>query len=152
MHPLLELTNHKKADYFALPPSGHLYAYPGEMPEGEQAAFAADTERDAALLNTSATVHWEWFGTWQRAIEHFMPRYCGTSGDRSGGDKTAVVRSLFPVNVPFLFPMPEGHFPPGEHYRLIDSPTTTTTTTTTPSTVPTPRVASTAPTTRRTPA
>ena len=45
-------------DSFALPPSGHLYAYPGMMPDEAQAAFAERTERRRCrTLDTSAVVH-----------------------------------------------------------------------------------------------
>ncbi len=47
------------ADAFVLPPSGHLYSYPGMMEARDQAAYVAATEADAMLLNTSGTVEWE---------------------------------------------------------------------------------------------
>ena len=72
----------------------------------------ANTERDCELLSTSTSVHWEWFSTWNRSIANFMPQYAAKH----------VVQGLFAVNVPFLFPMPEGHFEKGEHYRILDSP------------------------------
>ena len=33
-------------DWFVLPPSGHLYAYPSLMSDADQAAFVAATEAD----------------------------------------------------------------------------------------------------------
>jgi hypothetical protein len=44
-------------DWFILPPSGDLYAYPGMMPAEPQAAFVKNTERDCLLMDTSATVY-----------------------------------------------------------------------------------------------
>ena len=48
-------------DYFALPPSGHLYAYPSSMPDTDQDRFVAATEKDARVLGVTGTVHWDWF-------------------------------------------------------------------------------------------
>lgn len=56
-------------DYFVLPPSGDLYSYPGQMQPTDQAQFVANTERDCLLMNTSATVEWEWQGTWEQAVK-----------------------------------------------------------------------------------
>ena len=82
------------ADYFTLPPSGDLYAYPGMMPADMQASFVADTERDAALMDLSSSVSWEFLGYWEAAIKHYFPRY-GAKG---------VVRGFFAVNVPYMLP------------------------------------------------
>lgn len=87
-------------DYFVLPPSGYLYSYPGEMEPADQARFVAETERVSHLLNTSASVEWEFFGTWRHAIETYLPRYSANN----------VVRGFFPVNVPFLLPIEPGIF------------------------------------------
>ena len=51
-------------DWFVLPPSGDLYAYPGLMPADIQKNFVAATEKDCVLMDTTASVAWEWFGTW----------------------------------------------------------------------------------------
>lgn len=64
------------------------------MGDADQAAFVAATERDCALLNTSATVAWEMAGSWPHALASYFPRY-GARG---------VVRSCFAVNVPYLLP------------------------------------------------
>ena len=82
------------ADYFTLPPSGDLYAYPGMMPADMQAHFVANTERDATLMDLSSSVAWEWVGYWESAIKHYFPRY-GAKG---------TVRGFFAVNVPYLLP------------------------------------------------
>lgn len=50
-------------DYFALPPSGHLYAYPSSLAEDAQDRFVAATETDACVLDVAGTVHWDWAGT-----------------------------------------------------------------------------------------
>lgn len=81
------------ADYFALPPSGHLYAYPTSMPEAEQDRFAAATESDARILGATSVVHWDYFGTWNDAEALFLPKYA-----RAGG----AIRSVVPVNVPYF--------------------------------------------------
>lgn len=82
-------------DYFLLPPSGHLYAYPSSMEKTVRDQFMASTEADARLLGTSSTVHWDWFTTWQFAIDTVLPNYA----------KLGDIEGVFPVNVPFLFPI-----------------------------------------------
>lgn len=82
-------------DWFVLPPSGDTYSYPGEMDDADQAAFVRNTERDCELMSASASVHWEWTLTWERAIKHFFPRYA----------ERGIVRGLFAVNVPFMIPV-----------------------------------------------
>jgi hypothetical protein len=76
-------------DYFMLPPSGHLYAYPGEMPPDVQQSFAESTERDAEILSTHGTVEWEWFAHWKAAEENYFPRYA----------KNKIIQGIFTVNV-----------------------------------------------------
>jgi len=81
-------------DYFMLPPSGHLYAYPSSMEEMTiQNKFVAATEKDAQLLGTHSTVHWEWFNKWPYAEDKFLPKYAD-----------GAVKGVFPVNVPYMFP------------------------------------------------
>ena len=82
-------------DYFMLPPSGHLYAYPASMGEEMQDQFSEATEEDARLLGTGSTVHWEWWNTWRRAESEFLPKYAG---------EASVIGGVFPVNVPYMFP------------------------------------------------
>lgn len=82
-------------DYFTLPPSGHLYAYPSSLAEDAQDRFVAATEEDACILDVAGTVHWDWLGTWHDAEGHFLPKYA-----RAGGP----IRGVFPVNVPYLLP------------------------------------------------
>ena len=98
-------------DWFVLPPSGHLYAYPGSMRPEDQARFVEATERDAVLMSTPATVEWEFLGTWGATIASYVPRY-GARG---------VVRALFAVNVPYLLPIVE--FAPGELCKVLGNGT-----------------------------
>jgi len=79
-------------DYFTLPPSGHLYAYPTSLRDEEQDRFVAATERDARILGVHGTVHWDWNGTWRDAENEFLPKYARADG---------VIRGVFPVNVPY---------------------------------------------------
>ena len=97
-----------KADYFVLPPSGHSYAYPGQMSADDQVRFVAATEADARLMNTSATVSWELLATWPHALEHYFPRF-GHAG---------IVRTAFAVNVPFMVPVLSFA---GAHYKVLGS-------------------------------
>ena len=62
---------------------------------GDQDRFVAETQEDACILDVTGTVHWDWFGTWHVAEDHFLPKY-GTAGGS--------VRGVFPVNVPYSFP------------------------------------------------
>ncbi len=88
--------SHKSGkDYFVLPPSGHLYAYPSSLAEGAQDRFVTATEEDACILGNTGTVHWDWFGTWNDAEDHFLPKYARADG---------VIRGVFPVNVPYSLP------------------------------------------------
>jgi hypothetical protein len=95
-------------DYLVLPPSGHLYAYPTLMRPADQAAFVAATEADAAMLNTSTTVAWEFMGTWGAAIAEYVPRYA----------PVGQVRALVAVNVPFFVPVID--FGPDEFFKVIN--------------------------------
>lgn len=84
-----------KLDYFTLPPSGHLYAYPSSLAEAEQDKFVTATENDARILGVTGTVHWDWNDSWHDAEDHFLPKYAETDG---------AIRGIFPVNVPYMFP------------------------------------------------
>lgn len=97
------------SDYFALPPSGHLYAYPASMPPEDQARFVANTERVARILGTHSVVHWEWFTTWRASMLDFLPRYAHQDGQ---------IRGVFPVNVPYVVDM-FSSWPPQQEYQLI---------------------------------
>jgi len=97
-------------DYFALPPSGHLYALPASMEETSvQDQFVAATERDARLLGTRSTVDWEWLGTWRTAEETFLPRYARKEG---------AIKGVFPVNVPYMIPIVT--WKPGQFFKVIE--------------------------------
>jgi hypothetical protein len=99
------------SDYFVLPPSGHLYSYPGSMEPGDAKAFVAATEEDAVLYNSSATVDWEWLGTWGATIANFTPRYA----------ERGVIKALFAVNVPYLVPILE--FGAQEYFKVFGGAT-----------------------------
>jgi len=94
-------------DWFVLPPSGHLYAYPSEMPPADQAAFARRTEEDARLLSTTASVAWEFALSWENAIDQYFPRY----------SENGVVQGFFAVNVPFMLPVLP--FLDGEFFKVL---------------------------------
>ena len=83
------------SDFFMLPPSGELYAYPAAMSKRTMELFVKQTEDSCLLLNTNATMDWEWFFSWRRDIEKYLPLYA----------KRDIVRGLFAVNVPYLFPI-----------------------------------------------
>jgi len=96
------------ADAFVLPPSGHLYAYPGEMEDGDASAFVLDTESDALAYNTTCSVDWEWLGTWGGALKHYFPRYAARG----------VVKGFFATNVPYLLPIVE--FAENEYFKILN--------------------------------
>lgn len=94
-------------DAFILPPSGHLYSYPGLMSPGDQASFVATTEADAFILNSSGSVEWEFVGTWGAAIATYLPRYAARG----------IVNFFVAVNVPYMLPVLE--FAANEFFKLI---------------------------------
>jgi hypothetical protein len=98
-------------DYFTLPPSGHTYSYPGSQGPADAAAFVAATEADAVLYNTSATVDWEWVGTWGATLANFTPRYA----------EKGIITALFAVNVPYMVPILE--FGPLEFFKVFGGTT-----------------------------
>ena len=102
------LTRVTGADAFVLPPSGHLYSYPGLMGAADQAAFVAATEADAHIFNTSGSVEWEFAGTWSAAIDAYLPRYAARR----------VVSYFVAVNVPYMLPIAE--FAAGEFFKVLD--------------------------------
>jgi len=93
-------------DYFILPPSGDLYAYPSRMSGDDRMNFVKNTERDCELLSTSGTMAWEWFYSWEHAIESYFPLY---------SDKNTV-KGFFAIDVPY--PIPIVAFK--GHYKFID--------------------------------
>jgi len=97
-------------DTFLLPPSGHLYSYPGMMPDDVHDNFIKETEQDALLLNTTGVVDWEWFTDWKNTEANFYPKYA-TRG---------IIRGIFPINVPYLFPT--GIFLPAMFFKVIKPP------------------------------
>jgi hypothetical protein len=97
-------------DTFILPPSGHLYSYPGMMPGDVQDNFILETEMDALLLNSTGVVDWEWFTSWSSTEANFYPKYA----------KRGIIRGIFTVNVPFLFPT--DRFYPGSFFKVIKPP------------------------------
>lgn len=97
------------ADYFILPPSGYQYAYPTSLNDGDQARFAAATERAARILGTRSVVHWEWFQSWREATGIFLPRYAHAGGQ---------IRGIFPINVPYMFEA-FTWWPAGQTYEVL---------------------------------
>ncbi len=96
-------------DYFTLPPSGHLYAYPSSLADAAQDRFVAATEEDACVLGLAGTVHWDWAGTWRDAEGVFLPKYATRGG---------AIRGVFPVNVPYLIPT-FTWWPPDHFYEVL---------------------------------
>lgn len=96
------------SDYFVLPPSGALYAYPASMAPGDQDRFVSATENFCTLMNTSAIVAWEFFGSWGGAIKEYFPQYSSKQ----------IVRSFFAVNVPYMIPIVE--FSSSEFFKVLN--------------------------------
>lgn len=96
-------------DYFMLPPSGHLYAYPSSLESTTmQDQFIVATEQDARLIGADSTVHWEFFHKWRYAENEFLPKYAKKDGSITG---------VFPVNVPYL--LPTGTWLPDQFFKVI---------------------------------
>ena len=103
-----------KHDYFVLPPSGHLYAYPSEMDyDTAQKNFIQWTERDCKILGCNATVAWEFVFTWNKAIKNYFPRY-------GVNKQNQTIYGLFAVNVPYNVPVYDFWFPL-EFYKILDN-------------------------------
>jgi hypothetical protein len=102
-------------DYFVLPPSGELYAYPSQMLSADQSSFINRTEDASYLMNASATCSWEYESTWSRAITDYFPRY----------SNRGQVRGFFALNVPFDIPIfsfsleSNRSSPNYEHYKVL---------------------------------
>lgn len=95
-------------DWFIMPPSGTLYAYPGEMPSDVQAAYASQQNAQAVIMNTTGAVHWEWILSWRAAWTHYFPRYVNATG----------TRAFFLNNVPWVVPIPDMIFA-NQTYRVV---------------------------------
>jgi len=99
-------------DWFIFPPSGTLYSYPGMFNDADQETYVRQMDADAALMDTSGSIHWEWFSKWTAAFGHYFPRFAGT------GHK---VKSFFLNNVPWPIPIASMALR-GETYRVIGGP------------------------------
>ena len=100
LHWYYRQANLSGPDVFSLPPSGHLYAYPGMMPGEMQENFMASTNQDCELLLATGSVHWEWFYGWKPAFDDYFPKYA-TSGEEE--EDNHCVKSFFATNVPYNF-------------------------------------------------
>ena len=63
-----------KQDWFVLPPSGALNAYPSQFPDELQSKYVQMTNAAAGILNTSGSADWEFLGMWHSAMEHYFPQ------------------------------------------------------------------------------
>jgi hypothetical protein len=108
LHWYYERVNATGQDVMVLPPSGHLYAYPGMMDDTTQTSFMESTNRDCELLSARGTVHWEWFYGWQTVFNTYFPKYVGNS---------SCITSFFATNVPYNFPT---NVIWDDHYRALD--------------------------------
>ena len=81
-------------DYFMMPPSGTLYAYPGLMSNSVQSQFVARQNQQFAEMNTTTSIHWELMLTWKLAFDRYFPRYSN--------------KAFFLNNVPWM--LPDCHF------------------------------------------
>ena len=102
LHWYYSQANATGQDVFVLPPSGHLYAYPGMMNGSVLDSFVESTQQDCKLLSATGSVHWEWFYGWQQAFDRYFPEYATSSED--GQDSNLCVRSFFGTDVPYNLP------------------------------------------------
>jgi hypothetical protein len=96
------------ADSFVLPPSGHLYSYPGSMPDAVQAEFVELTERDAQLMDTNGIAGWEISTTWLNAFQKYFPRYTSNN----------IIYAIFALNVPYIAPILTAPF--SDTYEVVN--------------------------------
>ena len=95
LHWYYRQANVSGPDVFSLPPSGHLYAYPGMMPGEMQESFMSSTNKDCETLLATGSVHWEWFYGWGQTFDTYFPRYIANN---------SCINSFFATNVPYNFP------------------------------------------------
>ena len=109
-------------DVFVLPPSGHLYAYPGMMQDDSvRKSFVESTQEDCNLLTATGSVHWEWFYGWTSAFNNYFPEYSIPAVDYSNNDNSNFcVRSFFATNVPYNFYPNPIEWPLTEHFRVLE--------------------------------
>ena len=110
--------NETGQDVFVLPPSGHLYSYPGMMNNDSiQNSFIERTQQDCQLLSSTSSVHWEWFYGWKPAFDIYFPKYALSYG---ANDSEHCVRSFFATNVPYNFYPTPIQWPLNEHFRTLN--------------------------------
>ena len=105
-------------DWFIMPPCGTLYSYPSEMPLDVQALYTQQQNDQAYVMNTTGSVHWEWFYNWRQAWSNYFPRY--TAANSTSSEPT-VTRAFFLNNVPWVLPILD-MFLHGETYRWVGDP------------------------------
>ncbi|KAJ9461773.1 hypothetical protein DIPPA_53953 [Diplonema papillatum] len=105
-------------DWFIMPPSGSLYSYPSEMPPDVQKTYVEEQTRQARLMGTNGSIHWEWFYHWEEAWANYFPRYLPTG---AGGTVGATTRGFFLNDVPWPIPVP-GMILKDENYRVVKPP------------------------------
>ena len=130
-----EKANQTQQDVFVLPPSGHLYSYPGMMNGTIQENFVKSTQEDCKLLSATGSVHWEWFFGWEKAFDNYFPKYATPEVDDSSRidelpeykgkfqdrkqENDNCVKSFFATNVPYNLPTPI-QWKWNEHFRIVD--------------------------------
>eukprot|EP00698_Gefionella_okellyi_P019584 TRINITY_DN601_c0_g1_i1.p1 TRINITY_DN601_c0_g1~~TRINITY_DN601_c0_g1_i1.p1 ORF type:complete len:554 (-),score=125.16 TRINITY_DN601_c0_g1_i1:145-1785(-) len=97
-------------DWFIMPPSGTLYAYPGMMDKQVQQDFQQQQTAQAIIMNTTGSIHWEWFFAWAHAWDEYFPLYYKYQG--------ATTRGFFLNDVPWVIPIPDMYLE-HETYRFI---------------------------------
>jgi len=103
-------------DYFIMPPSGTLYAYPSMMPAETQIEYMQQQNQHAVILNTTGTIHWEWFFSWGNAWKNFFPRFVTQENP-----PPHATRAFFLNNVPWPFPILDMVLR-GQTYRWLGDP------------------------------
>jgi hypothetical protein len=100
------------SDWIIMPPSGTLYSYPGMMDNATQAQYVIDQTTQAVIMNTSGSVHWEWFFAWDGAWNVYFPRYAKLPAG------ALTTRAFFLNDVPWVVPIPDMWLT-GETYRFV---------------------------------
>jgi hypothetical protein len=117
MHVRWYFSQASNADWFIMPPSGTLYAYPSQMPVDVQKLYIQRQNAQANVLNSSGAVHWEFMLTWNKALDEFFPLYANDPSTQSAN----AVHAFFLNNAPWVFPiMPMQIL--GETYRFYGNP------------------------------
>ena len=81
------------------------------MDSNVQSQYVKDQNKQAKIMDTSGTIHWEFMLTWKEAFRNYFPRYDNNSSGTT---------SFFLNNVPWMVPILDMELE-GETYKWINN-------------------------------